>query len=113
MGSSLVPLKSALLMTRRKKGSSFPCCLASNSYFSGPTAWSIVSIIFSSFFNAALVERALVAVRVTVAAAHLATELPTMSDAIMNLRSIPNKLGGVVALFLSVAIFYLMPSIKS
>ena len=36
------------------------------------------------FFNAALVERALVAVRVTVAAAHLATELPTMSDAIMN-----------------------------
>merc|ERR1712156_1240998 len=29
------------------------------------------------------------------------------------LRSIPNKLGGVVALFLSVAIFYLMPSIKS
>ena len=36
------------------------------------------------FFNAALVERALVAVLVTVAAAHLATELPTMSDAIMN-----------------------------
>merc|ERR1719422_1608974 len=84
MGSSLVPLKSALLMTRRKKGSSLPCCLASSSYFSGPTAWSIVSIIFSSFFNAALVERALVAVRVTVAAAHLATELPTMSEAIMN-----------------------------
>merc|ERR1719433_1611679 len=69
MGSSLVPLKSALLMTRRKKGSSFPCCLASCSYFSGPTAWSIVSIIFSSFFNAALVERALVAVLVTVGGA--------------------------------------------
>ena len=33
---------------------------------------------------AAEVERALVAVLVTVAAAHLATELPTMSDAIMN-----------------------------
>merc|ERR1719471_1100951 len=51
MGSSLVPLKSALLMTRRKKGSSFPCCLASNSYFSGPTAWSIVSIIFFIFLQ--------------------------------------------------------------
>ena len=33
---------------------------------------------------AAELERALVAVLVTVAAAHLATELPTMSDAIMN-----------------------------
>merc|ERR1711963_1078648 len=29
------------------------------------------------------------------------------------LRSIPNKLGGVVALFLSVAIFYVMPILNS
>ena len=36
----------------------------------------------SPFFTAAVVERALVAVLETVAAAHLATELPTMSEAI-------------------------------
>ena len=38
--------------------------------------------IHSPFFEVAVVERALVAVLETVAAAHLATELPTISDAI-------------------------------
>ena len=36
----------------------------------------------SPFFEVAVVERTLVAVLETVAAAHLATELPTISDAI-------------------------------
>merc|ERR1712127_639603 len=51
MGSALVPLKSVLLMVRMKKGSSLPCCLASNSNFSGPTECSIVDIIFFVLFQ--------------------------------------------------------------
>merc|ERR550519_2602271 len=38
VGSSLVPL--VLDTVLRKKGSGFPACLASSSYFSSPVAWS-------------------------------------------------------------------------